>query len=97
MADIKTNDQFEQELEKCIKHMSGFDASYKDRMFNSIEMQLNYLQDWSNKGFNLHDPKLLDLNFGLLAGKTFDDIDPKLCEDLIDLANYVDDMLPAVD
>ena len=93
MADVKNIIQFNKELEKCIKQLSGIDPKFRDRMIESIEAQLDYLKNWSKNGCDLNDSKLNDLNFGLLAGKSIDDFDPQLGEDLVDLANYVDELL----
>ena len=93
MDSVKNIIQFSEELEKRIKQLSGIDQKFRDRMIDSIEAQLDYLKNWSKNGCDLNDPKLKDLNFGLLAGKSIDDFDPQLGEDLVDLANYIDDLL----
>lgn len=90
---ISSRTAFEQNLQQAIQRMQVLPTEYRDRMTESILVQLQFLQNWVSGGYDLQAPRLDELNFGLLASKAIADIDPELEIQLINLANYIDDLI----
>ncbi len=66
------------------------DETPDDQMLLSIAAQLDFVLEWSQKGAYLDEPRLDDLNFGLMASHSVEDLDPPLAMQLYHLKGEID-------
>ena len=71
------------EMDRVVKARPG------ERELLSIKLQLEALFQWTRGGAKLTLQQKGELDFGLLASRYLDDIEPDLARELCEIASYV--------
>jgi hypothetical protein len=91
MAKIQSYPEFERRLQAAIPLVAALAKQAPEREILSIHQQLLALETWTRGGQKPTQPQKDDLNFGLLASRAVDEMDPRLAQELYALASFVTD------
>jgi len=69
-------------------------AHRDDQMLASIAAQLDFVLTWSETGADLNHPQLGDLNFGLMASHSVEDLDAELSMHLHLISHEINEASP---
>jgi hypothetical protein len=91
MSNRLSTQAFRDDVEAAIAGVAMFVASHPgDQMLRSIKAQLAFVIDWSSGGAHLEDPRLDELNFGVMAAHAVADLDDLLPFSLYSIASEID-------
>ena len=89
MAKIQSVPELQRRLAAALPRAQAVAAATPERALASIALQLEALAGWTRDGAPPTQDQKDRLNFGLLASRHLDDLDPDLAAELYDIASWV--------
>lgn len=89
MAKIQSVPELQRRLAAALPRVQAIAAAEPERALASIALQLEALAGWVKDGAAPTQEQKDRLNFGLLASRHLDDLDPDLAAELYDIASWV--------
>lgn len=89
MAKIQSVPELQRRLAAVIPRVEVVAQATPERAIRSIALQLEALARWTEDGEPPTQEQKDRLNFGLLASRHLDDLDPELAAELYDIASWV--------
>jgi len=88
--EVNSSKEFREGLVQTERDLLDFEKKYgAERVLESIKAQLKYLKEWTSKGEDIKDPKLRDINMGIMASHYIESEDPNLSMNITMLSYYV--------